>query len=714
MKTVAVIYNNSNNLPAIDFIQHTLETIFENRIQVTNYFFNQFKEDTVIAADAILLANRNLLSRVSSHISDYKVALIMERSIQNAMISAILDIPVGTDVLLVNDSYESSVYTANALYELGIGHLHFIPYDVSREPSGIYRHLDYAITPGESSFVPPYIKKVIDFRPRMISCSTLLKLSDVLQLNSEIITRNIIQHVNLLAETNKSHHAKFLDNLLMNQMINLVVRDSPSATLVVNTDFEPVYSNEQANILFRINPFQNAAPTLVLDDKMISLLTSIESNDIVELGGERYIVKKTPLSLIDQLLGYCFTFQSETNLRQMEISLNQHLRQRGLFAKYHFQDIIFKSSSMEKVIAIAKQAAVTDHTVLIRGESGTGKELLAQSIHNYSGRADRPFVAINCNTLPESLLESQLFGYEGGSFTGARKEGKPGLFEQANQGTIFLDEIGDISPNMQSQLLRVLQERQIMRIGSNKVIDLDLRIIAATNQDLEKLVSEGKFRSDLFYRLNIIPVAVPPLRQRKEDILPLLSIFLGSLYTEVTPEEREAIFRYQWPGNVRQLEGAAKYYQTLHAFPDYLYVGTSKEKKNTNVAVSTVSMAPTASDNLSTPYHSPHFPSSQPAEDSPNLDSPNLGSPSLDSPNLSRRALDHCILSMISAATGPFHGIGRSNILSHLKEQHIKVSDGKLREILFHFEREGYITIERGRGGCRITESGAAYLKALE
>lgn len=196
----------------------------------------------------------------------------------------------------------------------------------------------------------------------------------------------------------------------------------------------------------------------------------------------------------------------------------------------------------------------SEHTVLIYGESGTGKELFAQSIHNASPRKRKPFVAVNCAALPENLLESELFGYEAGAFTGANAKGKIGLFEQANHGTIFLDEIGDVTPKLQARLLRTIQEKQIMRIGSDRIIDIDVRLITATNKDLMLEVQEGHFRSDLFYRLNVLPIRIPPLRARMQDVIPLLHHFLGDKYNDLTPQEIDHLTTYQWPGNVREVE----------------------------------------------------------------------------------------------------------------------------------------------------------------
>jgi len=216
---------------------------------------------------------------------------------------------------------------------------------------------------------------------------------------------------------------------------------------------------------------------------------------------------------------------------------------------------------MQRVIEYAKIVANSPSTILIDGESGTGKELLAQSIHNYSNRRNAGFVAVNCGALPETLIESELFGYDSGAFTGASKGGKPGKFELANGGTLFLDEVGEMPLDMQVKLLRVIQEGVITRVGGTKNIPVDVRIIAATNKDLKEEIKEGRFRLDLYYRLSVIPLRLPSLRERKEDIPMLINYFLHSKalklnkdVPEISPEVYRFLLSYSWPGNVRELE----------------------------------------------------------------------------------------------------------------------------------------------------------------
>jgi transcriptional regulator with PAS, ATPase and Fis domain len=224
---------------------------------------------------------------------------------------------------------------------------------------------------------------------------------------------------------------------------------------------------------------------------------------------------------------------------------------------------------MSKVIEIAKHLAQRDTTILITGESGTGKELMAQSIHNASARSDYPFIAINCAALTDSLLESELFGYEEGAFTGARKGGKRGIFELADDGTIFLDEIGDAPPQIQKELLRVLQEKEIMRVSGTKVIPINVRVIAATNKNLHKLVEQGIFRNDLYYRLNVLSLHIPPLRERTDDIKMLLHYFINRHgATNISAIDEELIrylISYSWPGNIRELDNIAEYIAAIYS-----------------------------------------------------------------------------------------------------------------------------------------------------
>jgi two-component system NtrC family response regulator len=269
------------------------------------------------------------------------------------------------------------------------------------------------------------------------------------------------------------------------------------------------------------------------------------------LGADDYLTK--PFGK-EQLL---FAIEKAVRLRKLQQE-NTQLRQE-LTGKYRFDNLVARSSKMEDVLHMAGQVAASDATVLIMGESGTGKELIARAIHYNSPRKNKPLVTVNCPSIPDNLLESELFGHVKGAYTGAIKDRK-GKFELADGGTIFLDEIGDLREDVQAKLLRVLQEHEIERLGDSKTIKVDVRVIAATNKNLERLVQGGEFREDLYYRLSVVPITIPPLRERKEEIPYLVDFFITRYSKDrkfvVDPEVISVLQQYDWPGNIRELENA--------------------------------------------------------------------------------------------------------------------------------------------------------------
>lgn len=280
--------------------------------------------------------------------------------------------------------------------------------------------------------------------------------------------------------------------------------------------------------------------------------------ETVSIGGSLYSINCMPILVDSESIGAVITLQEPVQIQNMEQKIRKAYRHEGRTARNTFADMVGDSAAMAKVKQQALTFAAVDSTVLIYGETGTSKELMAQSMHNASGRADAPFVAINCAALPENLLESELFGYVKGAFTGATASGKMGLFEIANSGTIFLDEIGEMAVPLQSRLLRVLQEKEIWRIGDNKTTRVDIRVIAATNRDLSAMVASGTFREDLYYRLGVLVVNLPPLRERMDDMRPLADRILqekgAALNRRLKPLHDDAIdvlCTLDWPGNVR-------------------------------------------------------------------------------------------------------------------------------------------------------------------
>jgi DNA-binding NtrC family response regulator len=297
----------------------------------------------------------------------------------------------------------------------------------------------------------------------------------------------------------------------------------------------------------------NAALPFVVMTAYGSVETAV---DAMKAGASDYVLK--PFTMAEMKL----VINKELDVQQVRDE-NQRLKE-ALGKRYHFQNIVGRSKKMQEVLALVERVARTNSTVLIGGESGVGKDLIARAIHQNSRRATGPFIKINSTAIPDTLFESELFGFERGAFTGALAS-KPGKFELADKGTLFLDEIGDVPAPIQVKLLRVLQEREFERLGGTKTLKVDIRMIAATNRDLRAALEEGTFREDLYYRLNVVPIDIPPLREHKEDIPDLVTHFLARFAADsekeiekITPAALATLMAYHWPGNVRQLENSVE------------------------------------------------------------------------------------------------------------------------------------------------------------
>ncbi len=329
----------------------------------------------------------------------------------------------------------------------------------------------------------------------------------------------------------------------------------------IDTDKRIVFSNAKARQYLKL-PRKAQRPddlaqhfeALFLNDVLADGRPRL--NAIVTVNRDQLVVNTLPVSINAQLRGAVAMFRDTASIHDISNLIHEELRRRGLTPSHTLQDIKGNSPAMTRLSAKIERFAQTCSAICIHGETGSGKELVAHAVHNLSARKDKAFVAINCSALSETLLESELFGYEEGAFTGAKRGGKAGLFELANHGTIFLDEIGDISHNLQLRLLRVLEAKELMRLGGDKIIPVDVRVISASHRDLMALAQAGAFRMDLFFRLAVLRLHVPPLRQRLEDIPLLIEGLLrrnGLEAADLTPAMLETLRGYAWPGNIREL-----------------------------------------------------------------------------------------------------------------------------------------------------------------
>jgi sigma-54 dependent transcriptional regulator, acetoin dehydrogenase operon transcriptional activator AcoR len=673
MQSIGVITQQKSDLA--DFLKDNLEQIFSGYAVVNNYYFNDLMPDMFILDDCVLVMSSEKAVRARRYVRDIKRIIVIQRTIREPEAFKIAAIPANTKVLVVNNGVEMTFETIALLYQLGINHLDIVPFESNRD----YHDIALAITPGESGLVPPYIPTVLDVGNRCIDLPTLFQIITRLGMDDWEVHQRLIQYSENILTLNLGVKKQHLEIFQKNLELNTVINASGEGILLLSEDNKIILYNcclaEMLGVKKEVFGDQACA---VFPASIIRLLREPEMrNEVVEINGKTLVVNKQEISFQGLSKRKYYNFHEVTQIRQLEQALSSKLREKGLVARYVFSDIRTHSSRMADCIKLAKRIALSDFTVLISGESGTGKELLAQSIHSASNRAQYPFVAINCAAVPESLLESELFGYESGSFTGALKEGKIGLFEQANKGTIFLDEVGNMPLSLQARMLRVIQERQVTRIGSSKVINIDIRIIAATNRNLVDECRHGKFREDLYYRLNVLPLVAPPLRERREDILPLLDYFLDNYRAkkvEISPEVKNVLLRYRWGGNVRELQNMAAYLAfvidgqvSIDTLPQYILEETEDFQAELQA--------------------------------------------------LSRRAtLEelNAVFEALSQTTGTGRGIGRKHLAKLIGNKDRYISEGEARGILSAMKELDLIIQYTGRRGTEMTQKGLAFSRWLK
>jgi transcriptional regulator with PAS, ATPase and Fis domain len=486
--------------------------------------------------------------------------IIAKRTISYDNIDDIFLIPEDTEVLFVNDVKETTYEVIEIFKKLGIDHIKCIPYypGIASFDEGV----KIAITPGEEYMVPSFIEKVYNIGPRIMDSTTIIKILVKLNLLEEkscVFSQNYLFKIINIAKKLGKYNNKIIK---MNSHLNKVIDGLQQGLIVYDTHGIINVFNEELKSSLKVsnnNLVGKRLKNVVFNKNLLEyLMDNTEHNEKkINLEGTDLSINKFQIDDNDYTVAVFKRYQDAINH-----SREKNLIIKGFIAKYSFDDIITNNSKMQKTKDIGRKLSKTDLTVLIEGENGTGKELFASALHKCSSRCRESFLAVNFSSLPEELIESELFGYEEGAFTGARKGGKAGLFEQASGGTIFLDEIGDISLKVQARLLRVLQEKEVMRIGGNSIIPVDANVIAATNKNLFEMMEEGKFRKDLYYRLKVGYLKIPPLRHRKEDIDPLIKYFINMESTEkieIDSKVIEILKEYNWYGNVRELRNTINY-----------------------------------------------------------------------------------------------------------------------------------------------------------
>lgn len=572
-----------------------LEEVFGKYVKVEPYCFQDDLDFDIANSLVVLSSPRIIDDRIQALIDKGLNYVVARRVINHRHIQGLLDLPKATEVLLVNDRAETTYQTIEQLQALGVNYIKYYPFYPGIKS---YPKLDIAVTVGEPNLVPHGVKKVINIGTRQIDITTLAdiarKLGLIEVLGDSLSSHYINEIIRLLNRINDN--AKEMK--VISSRLETVANCLPVAILYVKKDGTIIVSNEKMYNLLGCSDKDIIGKNIKDVLPEMAMKNSDAQVEVIVIRDNTLFVTSNVIEGRGSEDGIIYTFEEREKIERNEHEIRRITTRKAIRTKYYtFDDIVYVSKSMEKLVEKAKTFAVTDSTILIQGESGTGKELFAQAIHSASKRASGPFVPVNFASMPVSLIESELFGYEEGSFTGAVKGGKRGLFEEAHGGTIFLDEIGDAPLEFQCTLLRVIQERQVRRVGGIKEIPIDVRIIAATNKDLVEEINKGNFRSDLYYRLNVLPLRTLSLRERKSDILVLANYFLKKYsknkitsLDEILDENAiKALFDYDWPGNIRQLENAMEYLTVIGVkgrkldkteLPEYITASFVKKEDN--------------------------------------------------------------------------------------------------------------------------------------
>lgn len=548
----------AGSLNTKDFLLKQLKEFISDNYIIESYAQEEegipnFDCDLLIVSS---LEMKNELDKLNINYN-YKDIVVCERSINFDYIDQVANLPVNEEVLLVNDEPGTTESSINSLRELGLNHIKYYPYYPG---ISAYKKLKTAITPGETNKVPSCVTNIIDLGPRIININSMYVIMDKLNIDhkyTSFITQKYMKKI-----INVSKRVSVINNNVneLNGYLNNIIHNLVNGILVLDDNGYIKYANEKMKLLFRTDKkLENKNLRNIIDKELYTYFLSKDTfeNKVLNIMGENVNVTKFIAPNSKDIV----VTTNRAEERNNKIHNTDYLL-KGHVAKYNIDNIIGSGILMTETKKTCLKLARTDLTVLIEGESGTGKELFASAIHQNSQRKYGPYLAINFSALPDELIESELFGYEEGAFTGAKKGGKVGLFELADGGTIFLDEIGDISPKVQTKLLRVLQEKEIMMLGGTTIKKVDVRIIAATNKDLRKMVVEKQFRADLYYRLKIGYLYLPTLRERLSDINELVSYFIRigtSKEVSISQSVIDEFMKYKWLGNVRELESTIQY-----------------------------------------------------------------------------------------------------------------------------------------------------------
>ncbi|GAU76655.1 sigma-54-dependent Fis family transcriptional regulator [Fusibacter sp. 3D3] len=689
MKEIAVIaYEKEYAL----FIKACLEVYFGKYAKINAYSAFDIDRKRYVEEKYIVISAFTMFKKVHEKMRDSAIFQVVKFALSNQQLEYLKALPTDRKILLANIDYRNCMEVITQIYEAGFKELDITAYfgdEKSRDKS-----IRYAITPNELQMVPKGMETIINIGERVLDINSVIELADKMCIEGVFSSDEARRARNNVISTSRGIERLLGENEKMIDQIKALIELMEDGIILTDLMGRIYLANNTAKAMLRnqseiIEGFAitDILPELKLntDDKNHKKLESILS-----FGGENFIVQISTIFSEQTRRGNIVTLKNFDELEDKQHGIRSRIIGNKHVAKYIFEDIRGESEPIKEAIITGKRMAKSDASVFIMGESGTGKEVFSQSIHNMSNRKKYSFVAVNCSAIPDHLLESEMFGYEEGAFTGAKKGGKIGLFELAHKGTIFLDEIGEMPLSLQSKLLRVLEEKRVSRVGALKLIDIDVRVIAATNRNIKDLIREKKFREDLYYRLNVLPLDVPALRERKEDIPLLLEHFMNTMTRNWTysDEVMRQLCDYQWPGNIRELRNVVEYLSSLEkAFidakdlPRYIFSESVHHEQRKKAAVRAHSY-------------------------SGNLDFILREGRKID--------LIEGILKTLNSSHNSKEKWGRVKIEETLASQGYAHTETEIRNGLRLLNEMGYIFSSRGRGGSKITEKGCALLGDLD
>lgn len=559
LKNVLVILSTTKSTG--EYIKNQLDAVFGECLKISVVVAGDDIAAHSIKSSLVLVTSTVILDEVSKYISRDSRVLTPQRMVDSSQIINLYDIPDDNDVLVVNTSKKVTEESIEQLILYGFTNLKFHSYFPGIK--SYKKDCKYIITFGELQLVPYYENnpQILNLNSRPIDIGTCVDIAIEFGIYDKIRHNLILSFFRPIIELSHKFAVQYHENMLLSENLHHMMSLYKIGLVLLNKNKKLIFYNDIARRVLKITNNESIYLENILAEKNLDTAKPF----FYEINTNNYYFE----TVINNSKTNTNTLLLISSVKKIE-SLGQKYRSlladKGLVAEHTFDDIIYGNSPlMDDLIKLAKEFAKSDSTVFIYGESGCGKELIAQAIHNASNRANEAFVAINFAAISETLAESELFGYEDGAFTGAKRGGKKGLFEMANKGTVFIDEIGDASMDMQKKLLRVLQERKVFPLGGSKVVPIDVRIISATNQNIRELVDKKLFREDLYYRLNVLPINVPPLRNRPADIIELFNHFLKlqGIVIKLPDKIIDCLINYRWQGNVRELKNVAEYISNI-------------------------------------------------------------------------------------------------------------------------------------------------------